>query len=120
MKVFNKGELYAIYVALRLIIKKFDFRNITVYTDSEYSINSLTKWVFNWASNNWIGSNKKPIKNQDIIKALYKIVNKYKARIKFVHVRSHTKKTDFNSISNDMADKLAVRGAKMSIENNNK
>lgn len=112
----QRAELYAIYVALKKIIENIEFRKINIYTDSEYSIKSLSIWMYKWAKNNWISSNKKTVKNLDIIKPLYEIINKYKARISLIHVKAHTKKLDYYSKNNERADKLAVEGAKRQIK----
>jgi len=117
-KTNQRAELYAIYVALKNIIDNLNFKQINIYTDSEYSLNSLTKWAYNWEKNGWIGSNKKDIKNQDIIKPTFDILKKYKGMINIIHVYSHTGKKDKLSINNDIADKLAVDGANKTINNN--
>lgn len=112
----QRAELYAIYKALRVIIKsniKWEF--IHIYTDSEYSIKSLTEWVKNWEKNNWKNAKGDDVLNQDIIKPIYKVLKKYKNKVKFTHVRSHTGQQNFESISNDMADKLANEGAFKSL-----
>ena len=49
----QRAELYAIYKALKRIIKNLKFDSIHIYTDSEYSIKSLTIWIKNWKKNNW-------------------------------------------------------------------
>jgi ribonuclease HI len=109
----QRTELYAIYVSLKKVIdSKMKFKKIKIYTDSEYSINSLTVWINNWKKNDWKGSNNKPIKNRDIIEPISKLIEKYPDKIKFTHVRSHTGGSDFNSINNNRADKLAVSGAR--------
>lgn len=112
----QRAELFAIYVAL-LIIMKSDksYNKIIIHTDSEYSINSLTKWIYQWAENNWKTSNKTKVKNQDILKPLFSVLKKItdilKKEVELVHVRSHTGKTDYESKGNEMADKLATTGA---------
>lgn len=108
----QRAELFAIYVALILIkkmIKEFD--KVIIYSDSEYSIKCLTVWITTWKHNSWMTSSNKPVKNQDIIKPLYNILQKFKNKIEFIHVMSHTGKTDNKSIGNAMADKLAILGA---------
>jgi len=90
--------------------------NITIYTDSEYSIKSLTIWIKNWKKNNWKASTGKDVLNQDLIVKLDTLIEKYKAKyglIKFIHVRSHTGRKDFESINNDLVDDLAKKGGKM-------
>lgn len=109
----QRAELYAIYKALKKITKNIEFDTVSIYSDSEYSIKSLTVWINTWKKNNWKTSNNKPVMNQDIIKKIDKILQKekYKGKIYFTHVYSHTGKQDKHSLGNDMADKLATAGA---------
>jgi ribonuclease HI len=109
----QRAELYAIYKALKRIIKNLKFDSIHIYTDSEYSIKSLTIWINTWKKNNWKTANNKQVLNQDIIMRIDKMLQKYNGKILFSHVRSHTGKTDQHSIGNDKADKLATAGAKL-------
>lgn len=114
----QRAELYAIYVALLNITENIKFKQINLYTDSEYSLNSLTKWAYGWEKKGWTGSNKKELKNLDIIQPTFDILKKYKAMINIIHVYSHTGKQDKLSIGNEMADKLANDGANKEIKNN--
>ena len=107
----QRAELFAIYVALVKIIKNIKFKKIMIYSDSEYSIKSLTKWAYDWEKKGWKTSTGKTVENMDIIVPMFKIVKKYGDRIEFQHVRSHTGKTDWYTLGNDMADKLAKAGA---------
>jgi ribonuclease HI len=107
----QRAELYAIFMALTLISENINFKRINLYTDSEYSLKSLTTWIHKWESSGWIGANGKQIKNQDIIKPTYSILKKYKGMINIIHVMSHTGKIDNLSVGNDMADRLANLGA---------
>jgi ribonuclease HI len=107
----QRTELYAIYKGIKIIAKNFKFKNIMIYSDSEYSIKSLTIWIDNWKKNSWKSANGKDVLNQDIIKKIDKYLVKYKGKIKFQHVRAHTGKNDDLSKWNDEADKLAKSGA---------
>lgn len=106
----QRAELYAIYKALKKITENLNYTKINVYSDSQYSIKSLTIWIKNWKKNNWKTANGGDVLNQDIIKLIDNILQKNKC-IKFTHVRSHTGKTDPQSIGNERADKLATTGA---------
>lgn len=117
-KKFNKkpltnqrAELYAIYKAIKKVTKYLTFNKLEIYSDSEYSIKSLTVWIKSWKKNNWKTANKKEVSNQDIIKKIDKKLTKYGEKITFTHVRSHTGKTDKHSLGNEQADKLATDGA---------
>ena len=113
-KTNQRAELYAIYKALKTIIKFLDFDSIKIYTDSEYSIKSLTIWINKWRTNGWRTTNNKPVENTDIIKKIDTLLQLYPNKIFFEHVRSHTGKNDYKSINNNFADKLAKQGAFMS------
>jgi ribonuclease HI len=108
----QRAELYAIYKALKRITEKLEFDNIHVYSDSEYSIKSLTIWIKGWKKNGWKSSTGGPIANQDIITNIDKILEENKGKIKFSHVRAHTGKTDPQSMGNQKADELANIGSR--------
>jgi ribonuclease HI len=89
----QRAELYAIHEAIRIISTKDNKLNIDIYTDSEYSIKSLTVWIKNWKQNNWIASTGKPVLNKDIIEEIDKLILNHNGKIKFHHVRAHTNNT---------------------------
>lgn len=110
-KTNQRAELYAIYKVIKQVNKSDENLNIHIYTDSEYSIKSLTIWIKTWIKNGWINSKNKPVENQDIIKKINELIESHKGKIKFTFVRSHTGKKDFESINNDIVDKLAKEGS---------
>lgn len=110
-KTNQRAELYAIYKAIKIISNHDKNFNIKIYSDSEYSIKSLTIWIKNWKKNNWISSTGKPVMNQDIIHKIDKLMSEHLGKIKFSHVRAHTNKDNYESIHNDITDKLAKSGA---------
>jgi ribonuclease HI len=110
-KTNQRAELYAIYKAIKKISLKYEFNEMHIYTDSNYSIQSLTTWIKTWKKNNWINAKKESVANQDIIKMIDDYLQKYPNKVFFHHVKSHTNKDDFNSKCNEIADKLATQGA---------
>jgi len=118
-KVTNQvTELLACIKAIEKIISSeiINNKNITIYTDSNYTVNIVTKWGINWEKNNWKKSDGKTVDNLELVKKLYYYSNNL--NIKYIHVRSHTKepkKDDpkyFTWYGNHMADQLAVNAAK--------
>ena len=101
----QRAELFAILKTLK-ILNIGDYNIVNIYTDSQYSINCITKWIHGWLKNNWLDSKKKLVKNRDIIEQIYNIKKNYN-NIIFHHIYSHTNKTDIHSIGNSKADKLA-------------
>jgi ribonuclease HI len=96
----NREELKAILYSLLNYGKHSP--TVTVYSDSAYAINTLTNWMFGWARNGWIKSDKKTPENLDLIKPYYDHLNKgYK--IDLVKVPGHS-----GVLWNEVADKLAT------------
>jgi ribonuclease HI len=112
----QRAELYAILKSLRNLEKhKIKYDDVIIYTDSEYSIKSVTIWYKTWEKNKWKNAKNQPVMNQDIIRPIIKILKENEGKIKFKHVNSHTGKQDFESLSNEIADKLANEGAMKTI-----
>ena len=73
----------------------------TVYSDSAYCINTFTNWMFSWAKNGWIKSDKKVPENLDLIQMFYRRWNQG-YRINFQKVKGHS-----GEKWNEMVDRLA-------------
>jgi len=95
----QRAELYAILKALHTVQGLSN--KIIIYTDSEYSINCITKWFYNWNKQGKLDKKK----NIDLIKPIYQFY--IDSRITFTHVRSHTGLQDEHSLGNEEADRLA-------------
>jgi ribonuclease HI len=109
----NRGELWAILNALtspkvkELTAQLTGDAKITFHSDSEYSINTFTKWIDGWARKGWLTATGKPVSNQDLIKTIY---NEYdKTKHVFHHVYGHV-----GIKGNERADFLCNEGRKMS------
>jgi ribonuclease HI len=103
----NRAELYAIYKSLKIckkILKEKEIKKINIYSDSEYSVKTLTIWYKNWIKNG------KDYKNKDIIDKIIKLINKLN-NVNFIHIKAHTGENDYYSLSNNQADELAKGGA---------
>ena len=104
----QRAELCAIQQALATVIVDPTIDKITIYSDSTYSIKSLTEWIKNWEKNGWKSANGKPVKNLDLIQPIYRTLKAHK--VNFVHVKAHTGGSSFEATGNDKADKLATSG----------
>jgi ribonuclease HI len=102
------AELTAIYEGLERLkhITKIEEIIVRICTDSEYSINCLTKWVIGWRKKDWKTAEGKPVVHRELIE---KILNTLKdfAGHQFCHVKAHTGEADEDSRFNDVADRLA-------------
>lgn len=61
----NRMELTACIEALKNITENSS-GNITIYSDSSYVINGITKWVRGWKVNGWITKTKDEVLNKDL------------------------------------------------------
>lgn len=102
----QRAELTAIQRALDIAPSH---RDVTIYTDSKYSIDCVTNWYKNWVKNGWVNSKGKPVENKDIIQDIRDKIEERDMLEKatyFVWVKGHA-----GDAGNVAADRLAVEGA---------
>ena len=63
----NRMELTAAIQGLTTVASG---ASVAIYTDSQYVKNGLESWIKAWKANGWRTSAKKPVKNQDLWRAL--------------------------------------------------
>lgn len=103
----QRAELSAIHRAVVILDSKgFHDEDIKIYTDSEYSINCLTKWISGWISRGWKTAAGGDVLHKDLIQATSTLLSKFKSH-QFVHVRAHTGNEDDLSKQNDIVDRMA-------------
>ena len=98
----NQMELLAPIKALSNFDKQKSF---TIFTDSIYVKDGITKWIKNWKKNNWKTSRKKPVKNQKLWKKLDELVKFHD--VKWEWIKGHS-----TNIYNNLVDELARKAAK--------
>jgi ribonuclease HI len=103
----QRAELAAIHRAVRILdTHGYHDEDIKIYTDSEYSINCLTKWISGWVSRGWKTAAGSDVLHRDLIEATSAVLSKFKSH-RLVHVRAHTGKDDDLSKQNDVVDRMA-------------
>lgn len=85
--------------------KNHGYKSLTVRTDSKFLLDSITKWVEKWIKNNWTLSTGEPVKNKEDFIALIESMKSIEINWEKVPAHSNVK-------GNEMADRLAVEGAK--------
>lgn len=95
----NRAELQAIILAL-----ENTSGDLTIRSDSNYSIKSLTTWLPKWKKNDFKTSNSQPVKNLDLINRASDLMSDRNVSLEYV--KGHS--TDYG---NQQADMLARRGA---------
>lgn len=96
----NRMELTAAIEALNALKEPC---SVTLYTDSTYVKDGITKWIENWKNNGWRTAAKKPVKNADLWQALDQAVRRH--QINWCWVKGHN-----GDEGNERADELANMG----------
>ena len=103
----QRAELSAIHHAVRILdANGYHGDDLKLYTDSEYSMNCLTKWISGWVSRGWKTSAGGDVLHKDLIQATSTLLSKFKSH-RFIHVRAHTGGEDDLSKQNDVVDRMA-------------
>jgi ribonuclease HI len=103
----NRAELLAIQQAVHCLQRNgYESADVVVYTDSDYSISCLTKWIPGWVARGWKTSSGTDVLHRDLIEDISQKLTKFKSH-RFVHVRAHTGGEDDLSRQNDRVDRMA-------------
>jgi ribonuclease HI len=104
----NRMELTAALEGLRALP---DGSRAVIVTDSQLMLNSMTAWLPGWKRKGWKTAAGKPVKNQDLLKALDEEIGRH-ASVRWHWVRGHeTGAAHAHKALNDRADRLAVAAA---------
>lgn len=99
----NRMEMTAAIEALSLLKEPCE---VTLYSDSQYVCNALTKgWAKKWKANNWMRNKKEPALNPELWEKLLELYDKHKVTI--VWVKGHAGHPE-----NERCDRLAVEQSK--------
>ena len=93
----NRMELQAAIEALSTLKEPCE---VEFYTDSEYVKNGVSGWLSNWKRNGWRTKSKKPVKNEDLWRALDFQVSKH--QVKWNWLKGHA-----GHAGNERCDQLA-------------
>lgn len=90
----NKGELCGIYLSVLLAIKyRNNFNKINIISDSQFSVFSLTKWIYKWVNNiqdnRYISSSNADVANQDMIKLIINTILLNNLHVNIYHQKGH-------------------------------
>jgi ribonuclease HI len=93
----NRMELTAVIRALEALKMP---ATVTICTDSKYVMDGATRWMPRWKLNGWRTSDKKPVKNEDLWRALDEASRKHSLHWRWVAGHS-------GHAENDRVDALA-------------
>lgn len=96
----NRMELMAVIEGLNALKRPCA---VVVWTDSKYVQQGITQWIHNWKKNGWKTAAKKPVKNDDLWKALDEAVTRH--QVEWQWIKGHAGHPE-----NERADALACQG----------
>ena len=93
----NRMELMAAISALEALTTPVQ---VSLYTDSIYLKDGITKWIHNWKARAWKTASKKPVKNKDLWMRLEAAMKVH--QIQWCWIKGHA-----GHVENEKADRLA-------------
>ena len=97
----NRMEMTAVLQGLNALIEPCE---VTLYSDSKYVIDGMTKWIHGWKKRGWVNASKKPVRNADLWHDLIEAAAPH--RITWEWVKGHS-----GHIENERVDRLASDAA---------
>lgn len=98
----NQGELKALLFALKMTQEYYGDETCIIYSDSAYCVNMCNSWIYNWATNGWMNSKKQQVENYELVKMIYKYLEKPNKNFDIQKIPGHR-----GDIGNELADALA-------------
>lgn len=103
----NRMELTAVIQALGALKRRC---RVQLHTDSKYVQQGITEWIHNWKKRDWRTADKKPVKNDDLWRALDEAAQQHD--VEWLWVKGHA-----GHNGNERADALANRGVESVLNN---
>ncbi len=95
----NRMEMMAAIIGLETLTVECD---VTLYTDSRYLVDAITKgWAKKWQANDWKRNSKEMAKNPDLWQRLLDLCEHH--QVEFIWVKGHA-----GHAENEYCDRLAV------------
>lgn len=104
----NRMELTGVLEGLRSLP---DGAHVEVSADSQYVLKGLSDWLDNWKRRGWRTASRKPVKNEDLWRALD--TERTRLELSYVWVEGHAGHPD-----NERCDALAKQQAEMFQQEN--
>ncbi len=98
----NRMELLAAIEALKLLKEPCE---VTLFTDSQYLVNGITKgWAAKWKANGWMRNKKEKALNPELWDLLLSLCSQH--QVSFIWLKGHAGHPE-----NERCDRLAVAAA---------
>ncbi|MFT5520229.1 MAG: ribonuclease HI [Enterobacterales bacterium] len=100
----NSAELKALRCALHMATKEVhEGRTVAIFSDSQYSIKSITIWGDKRSAKDWVSA----LKNRELIIEMYNLYQELRDEVPIYYVSGHA-----GIEGNELADRMAMQGIK--------
>lgn len=119
-----KGSILALDLLKKRILDKYPDIDkpykIKLYSDSQFVVKGINEWMPNWIrkckdwkTDIWYNASGNEVGQYELFREMkLKYLDNPDFDITFIHVKGHTKKTDFLSEMNDICDSLCTKKIK--------
>lgn len=105
----NRMEMRAVIEGLNALIEPCE---VSLFTDSKYVVDGITKWVHGWKKRGWVNASKKPVRNEDLWHDLIEAELRHKVSWNWVRGHDgHPENERADRIASDAADQQAANAA---------
>lgn len=100
----NISEISAVKLGVLIALENRDlYDKINIWSDSQWSIFGLTKWIKSWTNNaidyRLMNSSGELVKNQQIFLSIIKLIVDNNLEINFYHIKGHVVENNIKSIN---------------------
>lgn len=114
----QRAELEAVLLALSKArdksrtLRSQPWLNITIYADSKYAVNCMTKLTNKWIRNGWLTSSGRNVANRDLIEAMLNLDNQLRqiGNIRYVWI-PRAQNTEADRHCNNVMDQMRQQEA---------
>lgn len=109
----NRMEMTAVIEALKSHINQNDIvgsssSKLRIFSDSQYVINGITKWMSGWIRNNWRTASGGNVKNHDLWLKINNLLKELGREVEFKWVKGHAN-NPYNTIVDELARNEALK-----------
>lgn len=97
----NRMEIGAVLWAMQYMVE-YGVPDAVIFSDSEYTVLSATKWLTGWRRKGWKTANGDPVKNQDLWERVHAMLSVLGSHVKLQWVSGHC-----GTPGNERADTIA-------------
>lgn len=102
----NRMEMTAVIKGLSALTEPCE---VSLYSDSKYVLDGITKWVDGWKKRGWVTASKKPVRNADLWHELIAAAGHHEVSWHWVKGHSgHPENERVDTLASEEADRIAA------------